>query len=71
MLGPGKYDAECTQVRESTNAAGVVLIVLDGDRGHGFSTQAPLGLLVGLPGLLRSLADQIEGDMSAEEEPDA
>jgi hypothetical protein len=40
MQGPGKYDAWCTQVREGTRAEGVVLLVLNGERGSGFSVQA-------------------------------
>ena len=35
-IGPGKYDEMCTDIRIITKAAGVLLIVLDGDRGSGF-----------------------------------
>lgn len=61
-IGPGKYDAECTRARSDTKARGVVLIVLDGDRGDGFSCQAPSLATLGLPALLRELADKIEAD---------
>lgn len=37
--GPGKYDDLATYVRENSNAKGVVVIVLGGDRGSGFSVQ--------------------------------
>lgn len=40
MNGPGKYDDACTAAREATQADGVVLIVLNGHRGSGFSVQA-------------------------------
>ena len=60
-LGPGKYDAECTIVRERTHAEVVVVIVLNGDRGAGFSVQAlPGAQLAVLADLLRNTADQIE-----------
>ena len=61
-IGPGKYDAEATMVREATNAQGVVVIVVGGDRGEGFSCQASLPITLGLPAMLRSMADQIEAD---------
>lgn len=38
-MGPGKYDAACTVLRESTGAQAVVAIVLNGVRGTGFSVQ--------------------------------
>jgi hypothetical protein len=47
--GPGKYDAACTVARETTGAAAVVLIVLNGKDGSGMSVQA-------------EGADQIEAD---------
>ena len=62
MLGPGKYDELCTYVREQTKAAGVVVIVLGGEDGHGFSVQAPLEVAATLPRLLRIMADSIERD---------
>jgi hypothetical protein len=37
--GPGKYDDACTAAREATEAAGVILIVLGGQHGSGFSVQ--------------------------------
>ena len=39
MFGPGKYDELCTAAREETKAVGVVLIVIDGEHGNGFSCQ--------------------------------
>ena len=42
MNGPGKYDEQCTYVREQTQAEGVAVLVLNGERGCGFSVQAPL-----------------------------
>jgi hypothetical protein len=39
-VGPGKYDPECTAVRLATRAETVILVVIGGDRGNGFSVQA-------------------------------
>jgi hypothetical protein len=38
--GPGKYNEQATFVRETTNARAVIVMVLDGNHGHGFSVQA-------------------------------
>lgn len=39
MNGPGKYDEHATRVREETGAQSVVVIVIGGNKGHGFSHQ--------------------------------
>ncbi|MEY4545369.1 MAG: hypothetical protein RL685_1564 [Pseudomonadota bacterium] len=61
--GPGKYDAECTAAREACGAQGAVLIVYEGQRGMGFSVQGPMPMVVGLPSVLRDVADQIEAQL--------
>lgn len=38
-IGPGKYDEACTAARIATGARGVLLIVLEGNQGNGFSCQ--------------------------------
>lgn len=58
-VGPGKYDQECTLVRETTQAAGVVLIILDGKLGNGFSVQGTPYTLLQLPEILESAAKEI------------
>lgn len=63
MIGAGKYDDLCTYVREQTKAAGVLVIVLDGERGNGFSCQADLPTTMGVPDLLEHIARQIRADM--------
>jgi hypothetical protein len=62
MIGPGKYDAICTEVREQTRAAGVLLIVIDGNVGSGFSCQADLITTARLPDLLERVAADIRRD---------
>ena len=64
--GPGVYDVECTVVRERTRAAGVLLLVIEGDRGNGFSAQFTHPTLVGaIPQLLRQIADEMARDAEA------
>jgi 23S rRNA pseudoU1915 N3-methylase RlmH len=62
-LGPGKYDALATTVRKNAKAAGVVVVVLGGSRGSGFSVQATAEVTLRLPELLRTIADGIEEDL--------
>ena len=37
--GPGKYDYLCTYVREMSRAQCALVIVINGDKGSGFSLQ--------------------------------
>jgi hypothetical protein len=59
-IGPGKYDDEATRVRESTGAQAVLVAVIDGVLGTGFSVQAPLHIAQRLPRVLRDIANEIE-----------
>lgn len=54
MIGAGKYDRITTEVRERTDAEGVVLIVLGGVKGNGFSVQMTR------PEHMSALADVLE-----------
>lgn len=71
-IGPGKYDDVCSMVRKQVGlgeadtvppGGGVILIVLGGNLGNGFSVQADFATTVTLPALLRRTADQIEGSL--------
>jgi hypothetical protein len=66
-LGPGKYDALATLVRERTEAAAVVVIVLDGNKGSGFACQADMSAVPALdqylPNLLENVARQMREEM--------
>jgi hypothetical protein len=64
--GPGKYDVAASNARLETLATGVVLMVINGVHGHGFSVQVRLEDLPGLPALLRTMADEIERDMKGD-----
>ena len=63
-LGPGKYDDLATLVREQAAAVGVIVIVLGGPAGSGFSVQASPAATLNLPTLLRVLADDIERSLA-------
>jgi hypothetical protein len=61
--GSGKYDKEATALRESAKAVGVCVIILDGDRGSGFSVQVPAGCAKEIAGILRDAAAQLDKDL--------
>lgn len=62
-IGTGKYDALCTGIRERTGADAVMLIIIGGNRGDGFSLQAADDVLGELPLVLRDAAAQLEIDV--------
>jgi hypothetical protein len=61
--GPGKYDDVCTKVVEQVGigeqGGGVIVIVLGGNKGSGFSCQADLRTTLLLPDMLEDIARQI------------
>jgi hypothetical protein len=59
----GKYDAECAEIRRRLGSRGVLLIVVDGPKGPGFSAQATPEILATIPELLRITATSIENDL--------
>lgn len=68
MTGPGKYDDLCTEVRTKANADGAIVIVLNGDKGSGFSAQLPSEGFGALPQVIRALSlviDQMKEDLAA------
>jgi hypothetical protein len=62
-IGPGKYDHHATVVRQAENADAVILLVLGGSHGSGFSVQAK-GTLFELPDLLEDMAASIRADLA-------
>jgi len=42
MIGPGKYDDACTAARVIANAEVAIVLILNGDKGNGFSVQGSL-----------------------------
>jgi hypothetical protein len=64
MFGEGAYDGECTVARESAQAQAALLIIVNGQRGSGFSVQVvDTGLIEKIPAILRSMAEQIDADI--------
>jgi hypothetical protein len=63
MIGPGKYDDTCTIVREMTNAVTAVVVIIDGNKGSGFSLQTinPVHIL-SLAEMLENIAKQLRAD---------
>jgi len=59
-VGPGKYDHLATHVRREAAAKGVVVIVVEGVLGSGFSVQLERDLHLRLPEVLRTMAAEIE-----------
>lgn len=58
----GKYDVEVRSVMESAKAHGVLLVVLGGDRGSGFSVATQPGAITpkDIVRVLREVANTIE-----------
>lgn len=70
--GPGKYDAEATKLREETNAVAVMVLIVKGDKGSGFSVQTQAldeahgeELTLTLADMLRNVADQMTKDVTS------
>jgi len=63
--GAGEYAKECGEVMETTHAECVVVIVVGGARGNGFSmqTKSPQSADFVI-GTLRHVANQIEADVA-------
>lgn len=66
-MDASKYDQLCARVRAETQASAVVLIVVGGPSGSGYSIQALETLTENsefpreVPRLLREMADHLEG----------
>ena len=62
-IGPGKYDDVLTVALKTVKAKQGILIVVDGNKGPGFSAQLDIAKSLAIPAMLRNLADQIEADI--------
>lgn len=64
LNGPGKYDDLATIIREKAGAETVMVIVINGNKGDGFSVQSTdRRTLPLLPKVLRVTAEEMERDM--------
>lgn len=63
MKGAGKYDEVATLARQLAQAEGVLVAVINGNKGSGFSVQSiEPDIVEKLPTMLRAMADCIEAD---------
>lgn len=63
-LGGGKYEAETTDILLEHGASAVLVIVVGGKLGPGFSVAATdPAVMAKLAQMLRIVADQIDGDL--------
>jgi hypothetical protein len=60
-IGPSRYEPETVELRQRLNADSVILIVVGGTRGNGFSITANASVLPVISRVLRAAADKIEG----------
>lgn len=64
-VGGGRYDSECEGLVHMLNAQGVILCVLGGVKGNGFSLAfEEISSLRAVPNLLRQMADSVELDLA-------
>jgi hypothetical protein len=65
-LGPGKYDDLCSYVRAQAGIAdsgGVAVIVINGNRGSGFSVQGDLARTLAMADILEATVKHMRADM--------
>lgn len=67
LNGGGKYDEQCERTLFELNAAGVLLIVLGGNKGTGFSMSAiEVSIVEDVPEILEDVARQIRAAREAD-----
>lgn len=64
--GPGKYDEESSRLQEKYQAEGVIVIVVGGSKGEGFSVTGTVEFAMVMPQMLRYMAEQLENDVRGE-----
>lgn len=60
QLGGGKYERQCVALHRDLHADGVILFIVNGTLGTGFSIRANPHLAYVLPEILRDMARAIE-----------
>ncbi len=64
MIGKGGYDGACDAAYETTGASAIVLVVVNGERGHGVSVKCSQEWLKEVPEVLRLIAEALENDLN-------
>ena len=65
VVGPGKYDDLCNQIREEQAADGVFLLIANGEKGSGISCNMLASVARELPPVLRDVASSIEEEIES------
>lgn len=64
-IGPGRYDNECQTIHETSKADVVMLLIVNGDKGSGFSLSSKeYKFIKEMPAMLRYMAEKIEADLA-------
>ncbi len=67
-MGPGRYGDLAEKVRAEVGPnAGVILLIIDGNRGSGFENILTFPQMLQIPRVLRIMADAIEKSYNAGE----
>lgn len=61
---PANYDLEAHALRRALKAKGILLLVVEGERGTGLSIQLTKEIADAVPSMLRKMANKMERDMS-------
>jgi hypothetical protein len=69
--GAGKYDEECSRIRNELKAESVMLVVIGGPKGSGFSCQASPRDSLRFANVMRNAADQLDADLQTPPPGDA
>lgn len=62
-IGPGRYDDLCTYVRKQAKSKAAIVIVIEGEKGMGFSCQGDLKTMLRLPDILETIAKDMRADV--------
>lgn len=65
MIGPGKYDDACTAARVVADAEVAIVLILNGNKGSGFSVQGDINTTLTVEtvaGLLETVAAEMRRD---------
>lgn len=63
-IGPGKYDDLCSEVRQKSDADAAFIIVINGNKGSGFSCQilGHMNNIINIANILEEMAKEIKSD---------
>lgn len=65
MIGPGKYDDACTAARVVADAEVAIVLILNGNKGSGFSVQGDINATITIEqvaGMLETVAAEMRRD---------